>query len=302
MNRICKMCGVEESKNIIFHNHHIIPKVKGGKDTILLCNDCHFSLHYSNHIDGDLSELEDHYKNIIENNIFGSGYGILPNRIGHDNSISDFSKVLYSEISSLCAARGYCWAKNKYFAKLFNKSEKTISRAINELEKFLIIKNRMTDNRIIFAHEFNEKIDRPHVNQRVKKVLKESIKKEKSNKIVKYSSDDLVLAELLLSKILYNFPVYENRKINIQDWAEDIRKLREINNATIPQISFMINWVHGGEIITDGKVSRKFEPHEFWSQNILSAKKLRKQWFENLVPKLQEALKKDIKKSTVAQL
>lgn len=213
------------------------------------------------------------------------------------------AKHLYGEITALCNEKGYCWASNDYFANLYGVDKRTVSRWINLLVKHNFIYTDLTTGKrkIFLTEKMQSPVDYKEDDKPKDKKKKEK-KKEEKTKIVKYTSDDLVLAELLLSKILYNFPVYENRKININDWAEDIRKLREIDNASIPQISFMINWVHGGEIILDGKVTRKFEPHEFWSQNILSAKKLRKQWFENLVPKLQEALKKDIKKSTVAQL
>jgi hypothetical protein len=118
----------------------------------------------------------------------------------------------------------------------------------------------------------------------------------------KYNDDDLFLAELLLSKVIYNFPHFENKKIKISEWADDIRKLREIEKATKDQIQFMITWVHGGEILQDGKPPRVFAPHDFWAKNIMSAGKLRKQWIENLVPQLQEWAKKTHKKSTVTQL
>lgn len=118
----------------------------------------------------------------------------------------------------------------------------------------------------------------------------------------KFSDSDLLLAELLLSKIILNYPEFENKKVKIEEWAEDIRKLREIDKATESQIAFMIHWVQGGQWTPEGKAPQTFEPHEFWSANIMSAHKLRKQWFDNLVPQLQEAFKKTVKKNAVAQL
>lgn len=49
--------------------------------------------------------------------------------------ISDFAKILYAEISAMTNVSGYCFASNKYFADLFNKSEQTIKVSISKLKK-----------------------------------------------------------------------------------------------------------------------------------------------------------------------
>lgn len=300
MTNFCKICGEEEKGDILFHKHHVVPKVSGGKETIFICPDCHFDIHYPDKKDGDLDDLEETYKEAISMNIFSDGHGIIPNKISHNPKLSAFSKIMYCEISSLCASRGYCWARNEYFCKVFKKSMKTVSRAIAELEPYLIIRNRLGASRTIWVHQLGNGL-KPFEkkNSRFKDQL---IEKAKIKTVYKYSSDDLFLAEMLLSKIIYNFPMFENKKVDIKEWAEEIRKLREIDKAKIEQIKFMITWVHGGEIEIAGKPNIKFEQNDFWSKNIMSARKLRKQWFENLVPQLQEALKKQIKKSTVTQL
>lgn len=302
--RICKICGAEESEDLIFHTHHIKPKHQGGtnnkKNLIDICNDCHYDIHYSTSEDNLLDDLEEEYKEAIDKNIFSDGYGIIPNKIVHDNKISSFAKLLYCDISSLCASKGYCWATNKYFSRVFNVSERTVSRAIVELDKFLVIKNRMSTKRIIWVHNLEGTIPVRKVKNKIKK-FKDIAKPKKMEKL-KYSDDDLFLAEMLKSKVLYNFPIYENKKIDINEWAEDMRRLREIDNASVDQIKFMITWVQGGDITVPGKPIKKFAPHNFWSKNILSPKKLRKQWFENLVPQLQEELKKFAKKTTPTQL
>lgn len=300
--RVCKLCGVEESENIIFHEHHIKPKKYGGDPdgkTVDLCNDCHADIHYPEHEDGDLKDIEEDYKEAIAQNIFSEGHGIVPNKILHDPKISSFAKLLYCDISSLCASRGYCWATNEYFSRVFNSHVRTIARAMVELEPFIIVRNKMSAKRIIWVHQLGNTM-RPFEKKQDSKIKKKLIAKAK--KPVMYTQDDLFLAELLLSKIIYNFPTFENKKVKIEDWAEDIRKLREIDKASVDQINFMITWVHGGEILKDGKPTHKFEPHEFWAKNIMSANKLRKQWFNNLVPQLQEAVKKHIKKNVPTQL
>lgn len=304
MERICKICGAHESDEIDFHKHHVKSRASGGsnsKDNLIdICSDCHHDIHYPEKTNGEeIDDLEEDYKHAIDNDVFSDGWGIVPKKILHDKKLTTFSKMLYCDISSLCAGRGYCWASNKYFAKVFSVSERTVSRAILEIAPFIIIKNRLGPNRTIWVHKLN--ITAP-TSSELKKTKKKSDKKPEKKVAIKFTEEDRQMAELLLQKIIYNFPSFENKKVNISEWAEDMRKLREIDKASLQQIHFMINWLQGGEIIVDGKPPRKFEPHEFWSKNILSAKKLRKQWFDNLVPQLQDNLLKKIKKSTVTQL
>lgn len=242
-----------------------------------------------------------------EQEIQKSYYAVIPASVRYNNKIVDGAKLLYGEITALCNGKGYCWASNEYFSNLYNKDIRTIQRWFISLskEEVIYILNKSGKRKIFISESKTEDYQEPE-EDKVEDVKKESkkeiVKKEHKDKVVKYSQEDILLAELLLSKVLYNFPVYENRKVNIQEWAEDIRKLREIDKATTEQITFMIHWIHGGELIIPGKNKRQFEQHEFWSKNIMSAKKLRKQWFDNLVPQLQEEVKKQVKKSTVTQL
>jgi len=49
-------------------------------------------------------------------------------------SISCGAKLLYIEANALCKKNIGCWASNKYFSEVFNKSKRTICRYIKELE------------------------------------------------------------------------------------------------------------------------------------------------------------------------
>jgi hypothetical protein len=68
-----------------------------------------------------------------------NGYSICLNKWALDTSIKDELGLLLI-ISSLCANSGECFAKNEYFAKLFNVSDITISRKIKKLEEKKYIK------------------------------------------------------------------------------------------------------------------------------------------------------------------
>jgi hypothetical protein len=243
-----------------------------------------------------------------------SYYSITPADVRYCTRIVDGAKLLYGEITALCNERGYCWATNQYFADLYKNETRTIARWIASLlkEEFIYIDSRKGIRKIFLAHKFNAsevydtmpapERDEPEAEITTTKKKEKKPKQVKKEIEKKYTEEDRSLAELLLQKIIYNFPTFENKKVNVAEWADEIRKLREIDKATREQIFFMITWLQGGEIVHEGKPPRHFEPHDFWSKNILSAKKMRKQWFENLVPQLQDSVKKIVKKSTVTQL
>ena len=64
-----------------------------------------------------------------------SYWAVLPAAIRYDPEIPASAKLLYAEISSLTDERGYCWASNAYFERLYSLSERTIVRLIRALEK-----------------------------------------------------------------------------------------------------------------------------------------------------------------------
>ena len=63
-----------------------------------------------------------------------SYWAVLPAAIRYDPEIPANAKLLYAEISSLTDSRGYCWASNAYFERLYDLSERTIVRLIRALE------------------------------------------------------------------------------------------------------------------------------------------------------------------------
>jgi len=62
-------------------------------------------------------------------------YAIIPANVRYDNDLTPNSKLLYGEISALCNQEGYCWATNEYFSNLYQTTERTIMRNLNQLKE-----------------------------------------------------------------------------------------------------------------------------------------------------------------------
>lgn len=62
-------------------------------------------------------------------------YAVIPAEIRYSKELSMFQKLLYAEITALTQKDGYCWASNKYFAELYDVSERYISQSINSLKE-----------------------------------------------------------------------------------------------------------------------------------------------------------------------
>jgi len=61
-------------------------------------------------------------------------YAIITSDVLFDPNLTEFQKLLFAYMSLLTVKEGYSWATNKHYAEKFEKDEKTISRAIRELE------------------------------------------------------------------------------------------------------------------------------------------------------------------------
>lgn len=72
-----------------------------------------------------------------------SYYAIIPANVRYDNELTPNAKLLYGEITALANEKGYCWASNSYFSKLYKVSKETVSRWISKLEKLGYIRTEL---------------------------------------------------------------------------------------------------------------------------------------------------------------
>ena len=92
-------------------------------------------------------------------------YSVIPANVRYCSDLSFFEIVLYSEISALSNALGYCFASNSYFANLYKKAPETISRSITKLEENGFIRSEVEkkngNKRKLFITPIDKNINTP---------------------------------------------------------------------------------------------------------------------------------------------
>lgn len=63
-------------------------------------------------------------------------YGILPSKIRYDERLKPMERIIYTELTVLTYTKGYCFATNSYFAKLYKVHKNTVSIWLKDLEKY----------------------------------------------------------------------------------------------------------------------------------------------------------------------
>ncbi len=67
-------------------------------------------------------------------------YAIIPASVRYNKNLEPNAKLLYGELTALANMHGYCWAKNEYFADLYEVDVRTVKRWIESLKDANLIK------------------------------------------------------------------------------------------------------------------------------------------------------------------
>ena len=62
-------------------------------------------------------------------------YAVIPATVRYNKELKPAEKLLYGEVTALANKMGYCYAKNKYFAELYNVTNTTVSKGLSHLNK-----------------------------------------------------------------------------------------------------------------------------------------------------------------------
>jgi hypothetical protein len=89
-------------------------------------------------------------------------FSIVPNFIKPQQGLSPMSKLIYGDIYSLAHQKGFCFASNTYFEKLYRISKSTVTKSINELQKleYIICEYEHRNSRKIYLTE-KKGVDKP---------------------------------------------------------------------------------------------------------------------------------------------
>lgn len=124
-------------------------------------------------------------------------FAIIPANVRYDKNLKDKAKLLYGEITALCNKEGVCWAKNEYFADLYDVTKTTVSTLIKNL-----IDNGYIKSKLIYKEGTKEILNRylSIVKDPIKKNLKDNNiniiinkKEEEKEKIIDFYNNNFGL-------------------------------------------------------------------------------------------------------------
>ncbi len=230
-------------------------------------------------------------------------YAIIPADVRYNENLIPSAKLLYGEITALCNEKGYCWATNDYFSRLYSVDKKTISRWIKSLsdmgyialkfvrnddEKQTVVRlikivgprtkmsilpgqkcpypqdKNVSENNTM-NNTFNNSSSQIFSEEENELVEEKKIsdKKVKSKKVFAVDSNAYRLAYFLEGEILENNPKFPQSEQQRQRWAKDFDLMLRLDKIEADDIAEVIAWC---------------QKDKFWCSNILSGKKLREKY------------------------
>lgn len=136
-------------------------------------------------------------------------FAIIPANVRYDKNLKDKAKLLYGEITALCNKEGVCWAKNEYFADLYDVTKTTVSTLIKNL-----IDNGYIKSKLIYKEGTKEILNRylNIVKDPIKKNLKDNNiniiinkKEEEKEKIIDFYNNNFGLITPYVAENIFSY-------------------------------------------------------------------------------------------------
>lgn len=136
-------------------------------------------------------------------------FAIIPANVRYDKNLRDKAKLLYGEITALCNKEGFCWAKNEYFADLYDVTKTTVSTLIKNL-----IDNGYIKSKLIYKEGTKEILNRylSIVKDPVKENLKDNNiniiinkKEEEKEKIIDFYNNNFGLITPFVAENIFSY-------------------------------------------------------------------------------------------------
>lgn len=134
-------------------------------------------------------------------------FAIIPANVRYDKNLKDKAKLLYGEITALCNKEGVCWAKNEYFADLYDVTKTTVSTLIKNL-----IDNGYIKSKLIYKEGTKEILNRylSIVKDPIKKNLKDNniniiINKKEKEKIIDFYNNNFGLITPYIAENIFSY-------------------------------------------------------------------------------------------------
>jgi hypothetical protein len=163
-------------------------------------------------------------------------YAIISAEVRYDKNLSANAKLLYGEITCLTNENGFCFATNKYFADLYDKSKVTISKWISELVLSGYLSTSYT------YKEGSKEIDKRYISilkGGIKENLKGGIKENFKDNNTSINNTSIIKEKIIKNGInaeqFYDF--YQSKgwmvgKTKMKDWKACMRTWEKRQNKT----------------------------------------------------------------------
>lgn len=160
----------------------------------------------------------------------------LPADVRYDSNLSPMAKLLYCEIRALSSKHGFCYAKNKYFEKVFEITDRSIRLLLQQLKEngYIEIFKATNDVNgkkyriIMIAGSKIKKVEKPEesVEKKRKKISEKSGNNfpEKAEKNFRHESNKYI-----------NNNIYNTARTRVTENKEQVKKKRANKFQNFPQ-------------------------------------------------------------------